>query len=140
MSGVNKVTIVGNIGKIETFVKASGTTLSMSVATSESYIDKQSGEKITKTEWHNIVVFGKLAEALQPYLVKGKQVYVEGKLQTDSYEKDGEKRYSTKIIAREIQLLGLKSDSAPPVAAATAATAQQYSAKDTAAFDDSIPF
>jgi single-strand DNA-binding protein len=106
VSGVNKVIIVGNLGK-DPEVKAVGqtTVANFSLATSESYTDK-SGQKQEKTEWHKIVAWGKLAELAGQYLKKGRQVYVEGKLQTREYEKDGQKRYSTEIVASSVTFLG----------------------------------
>ena len=105
MSGVNKVIIVGNLGK-DPEVKAVGqtTVANFSLATSESYT--KDGQKQEKTEWHKIVAWGKLAELAGQYLRKGRQVYVEGKLQTREYEKDGQKRYSTEIVANNITFLG----------------------------------
>lgn len=105
MSGVNKVIIVGNLGK-DPEVKAVGqnTVANFSLATSESYT--KDGQKQEKTEWHKIVAWGKLAELAGQYLKKGRQVYVEGKLQTREYEKDGQKRYSTEIVANNITFLG----------------------------------
>lgn len=105
MSGVNKVIIVGNLGN-DPEVKAVGqsTVANFSLATSESYT--KDGQKQEKTEWHKIVAWGKLAELAGQYLKKGRQVYVEGKLQTREYEKDGQKRYSTEIVANNITFLG----------------------------------
>jgi len=105
VSGVNKVIIVGNLGK-DPEVKAVGqtTVANFSLATSESYT--KDGQKQEKTEWHKIVAWGKLAELAGQYLRKGRQVYVEGKLQTREYEKDGQKRYSTEIVANNITFLG----------------------------------
>lgn len=105
MSGVNKVIIVGNLGK-DPEVKAVGqnTVANFSLATSESYT--KDGQKQEKTEWHKVVAWGKLAELAGQYLKKGRQVYVEGKLQTREYEKDGQKRYSTEIVANNITFLG----------------------------------
>jgi single-strand DNA-binding protein len=79
---------------------------SIRIATSESWKDKQTGEQQERTEWHRIEFFGRLAEIAGEYLKKGRQVYVEGRLRTDEYEKDGVKRYSTKIVADEMQMLG----------------------------------
>jgi len=105
VSGVNKVIIVGNLGN-DPEVKAVGqsTVANFSLATSESYT--KDGQKQEKTEWHKIVAWGKLAELAGQYLKKGRQVYVEGKLQTREYEKDGQKRYSTEIVANNITFLG----------------------------------
>lgn len=102
MSGVNKVIILGRVGQEP---KKSGPALKFSVATSEKWKDK-SGESQERTEWHNIVVFGKLADICEQYLKKGSQVYVEGRIQTDKYEKDGVTKYSTSIIANTVQFIG----------------------------------
>jgi single-strand DNA-binding protein len=106
--GINKVILVGNLGADpETRYTPSGTAItSIRIATSESWKDKQTGEQPERTEWHRIEFFGRIAEIAGEYLKKGRQVYVEGKLRTDEYEKDGIKRYSTKIIADEMQMLG----------------------------------
>ena len=108
--GVNKVIIVGNLGADpETRYTPSGTAItSFRIATSESWKDKQTGEAQERTEWHRVEAFGKLAEICGEYLKKGRQVYIEGKLRTDEYEKDGVKKWSTKIIADEMQMLGGK--------------------------------
>ena len=106
--GINKVILVGNLGADpETRYTPSGTAItSIRIATSESWKDKTSGEQQERTEWHRVKFFGRLAEIAGEYLKKGGQVYVEGKLRTDEYEKDGVKRYSTDIIADEMQMLG----------------------------------
>ena len=106
--GINKVILVGNVGKDpETRYSAGGMAVTtVSVATSESWKDKQSGEQKEKTEWHRVKFFGRLAEIAGEYLKKGSQVYIEGSLRTEEYEKDGVKRYSTDIVAAEMQMLG----------------------------------
>ncbi len=107
MSGVNKVIIVGRLGN-DPEMKAVGqgaTVTRLSVATSENWVDK-GGQKQERTEWHRIVVWGKLAEICGKYLAKGRQVYVEGKLQTRSWEDNGQKKYSTEIVASTVQFLG----------------------------------
>jgi single-strand DNA-binding protein len=107
--GINKVIIVGNLGADpETRYTGSGTAItSLRIATSEAWTDKQSGEKQERTEWHRVKLFGKLAEIAGVYLKKGRQVYIEGSLRTDKYtDKDGIERYSTDIIANEMQMLG----------------------------------
>ena len=113
MAGVNKVILLGRLGKDpEVRHLENGTPVtSFSIATSESYKDKNSGEKVEKTEWHNIVLWRGLAEVAEKYLHKGDQVYIEGKLQTRSYEKDGVTRYSTEIVGREMTMLGSKGQS-----------------------------
>jgi len=110
MSGLNKVLLIGRLGKDpETRYTQAGTAVcNFSLATSEQWIDKSTGQKQEKTEWHNCVSFGKQAETLEKYLSKGSQVYIEGKLTTDQYEKDGQTHYSTKIKVVEFQFMGGK--------------------------------
>lgn len=107
--GINKVIIVGNVGKDpETRYTTSGAAITtLSVATSEQWKDKQTGENQDRTEWHRVKFFGRLAEIAGEYLRKGSQVYIEGSLRTDKYtDKEGVDRYSTDIIANEMQMLG----------------------------------
>lgn len=107
MSGVNKVIIVGRLGQDpEMKVIGPGSTVTrLNVATSESWTDKN-GQKQERTEWHRIVVWGKLAEVCGKHLAKGRQVYVEGRLQTRSWEDQGQKKYSTEVVANVVQFLG----------------------------------
>lgn len=112
MAGVNKVILVGHLGKDpEMRYAASGLAIAnFSLATSENRKDKE-GNKETKTEWHRIVAFGKLAEICGEYLNKGKQIYIEGRIQTNKWEdKEGNTRYTTEIIANTMQMLGSKGD------------------------------
>ena len=107
--GINKVILVGNLGADpEVRYTAGGTAIaSLSVATSEQWTDKQSGQKQERTEWHRVKLFGRLAEIAGEYLKKGRQVYVEGSLRTDKYtDKQGVERYSTDIVASDLQMLG----------------------------------
>ncbi len=107
--GVNKVILVGNLGADpETRYTTSGTAIcTFNLATSESWTDKQSGEKQERTEWHRVKIFGRLAEIAQEYLKKGRQVYIEGSIRTDKFTgKDGVEKYFTDIIANEMQMLG----------------------------------
>ena len=107
--GVNKVILVGNLGKDpEVKYTANGAAVAnITVATSESWNDKQSGEKQEKTEWHRVVFFRRLAEIAGEYLRKGSQVYIEGKLQTRKWQdQNGQDRYTTEIVANEMQMLG----------------------------------
>jgi single-strand DNA-binding protein len=108
MSGINKVIILGRLGQDpESKQLENGNTVTnFSVATSESWTDKTTGEKKEQTEWHRVSVFGKLAEVAAKYLTKGRQVYLEGKLKTRSYEVDGVKKYSTDILADKIEFIG----------------------------------
>ena len=106
MGSVNKVILVGNLGRdAEVKVTASGQSVaSFSIATTETWT--KDGEKKEKTEWHRIVLWGRQADTLQPYLTKGKQIYVEGRLETRQWEKDGQKHYTTEVKADRIVLLG----------------------------------
>jgi len=107
--GVNKVILVGNLGKDpEMKYTASGAAVcNITVATSESWNDKQTGEKVENTEWHRIVSFQRLAEIMGEWLKKGSQVYIEGKLQTRKWQdQNGQDRYTTEIVANQMQMLG----------------------------------
>jgi single-strand DNA-binding protein len=107
--GINKVILVGNLGKDPDIrYTASGAAIAnVTIATSESWRDKQSGEKQEKTEWHRVVFFSRLAEIVGEYLKKGSQVYVEGRLQTRKWQdQSGQDRYTTEIVANEMQMLG----------------------------------
>ena len=107
--GINKVILVGNLGADpETRYTPGGTAItSIRIATSESWKDKQTGERQERTEWHRVKFFGRLAEIAGEYLKKGRQVYIEGSLRTDKYtDKDGIERYTTDVIANEMQMLG----------------------------------
>ena len=115
--GVNKVILVGNLGK-DPEVRYSpngGAVANITIATSESWKDKTSGEKQEKTEWHRIVFFGRLAEIAGEYLKKGAQIYVEGRLQTRKWQdKEGKDRYTTEIVANEMQMLGSREGRGAP--------------------------
>ncbi len=107
--GVNKVIIVGNLGQDpETRYMPSGAAVTnFTVATNESWKDKQTGEQKERTEWHRVAMFNRLAEIAAEYLRKGSQVYIEGKLRTRKWQgQDGQDRYTTEIIADEMQMLG----------------------------------
>lgn len=111
--GVNKVILVGTLGADpETRYTANGNAIcSIRIATNESWTDKATGQKQERTEWHRVKFFGRLAEIAGEYLKKGRQVYVEGSLRTDKYtDKDGIERYTTDIIANEMQMLGGPGD------------------------------
>ncbi|MCU0561389.1 MAG: single-stranded DNA-binding protein [Desulfobacterales bacterium] len=117
MAGINKVIIVGNLGRDPevSYVPSGAAVAKFSVATSETWKDKSTGEKKERTEWHRIVAWDKLGEICGKYLAKGRQVYVEGKLQTRSYDdKDGVKRYVTEIVAQDVQFLGGNRDAQDP--------------------------
>lgn len=122
--GVNRAIIVGHLGSDpETRFTQSGTAVcNFSVATSESWKDKQTGEQKESTEWHRVCVWGKLAEICQEYLKKGSQVYIDGKLQTRKWQgKDGQDRYTTEIIGNEMQMLGGREGNRPANTPSTSA-------------------
>lgn len=111
--GINKVILVGNLGADpETRYTASGAAITtISVATSETWRDKQTGENQERTEWHRVKFFGRLAEIAGEYLRKGRQVYIEGSLRTDKWQdQSGQDRYTTEVIANEMQMLGGRGD------------------------------
>ena len=139
---VNKVILVGNLGKDpEMKYLPSGQALcNFSLATTESWT--KDGNRETRTEWHRITTFGKLAEICGEYLTKGKQVYIEGKLQTREWEdKDGNKRYTTEIVAKDMKMLGHKDDK-PSAKASAPPSKPQYKSEPPPADDDDsdIPF
>jgi single-strand DNA-binding protein len=150
--GVNKVILVGNLGKDPDMkYTASGAAIAnITVATSESWNDKQTGEKVEKTEWHRVVFFRRLAEIVGEYLRKGSQVYIEGKLQTRKWQdQNGQDRYTTEIVASEMQMLGSRGGDAgtsPQQGGGgfrSNAPAQQDAAQpqsDNGFADDDIPF
>lgn len=148
--GINKVILIGNLGNDpETRYTSGGAAVAnISLATSESWKDRESGEQQERTEWHRIVFFGRLAEIVSEYLRKGSQIYVEGRLQTRKWQdKDGNDRYTTEIVANEMQMLGSRGggsadmgQSAPPPAAATKAAGGGGGKADEDFVDDDIPF
>ena len=111
MSGVNRVILIGRLGRDPElkFTPAGKAVTNFTMATSENWKD-DSGERQERTEWHRIVIWGKLAEVAAKYLTKGSQVYIEGKLQTRDWEKDGQKHYTTEIIANNMTMLDGKGD------------------------------
>ena len=139
MASINKVILLGNLGADPEIRYTAGgdAVATISVATSSSWNDKQSGEKREKTEWHRVVFFRRLAEVVGEYLKKGSSIYVEGQLQTNSYEdkNTGEKKFSTQRVAREMQMLGSRNsmdgqqDSSP-----------EMQSQEPPVFDDEIPF
>ena len=143
MKGVNKAIILGNLGTDpETRYSASGTAMcTIKVATSESWKDKQTGEKQERTEWHRVKFFGKLAEIAGEYLHKGSQVYVEGSIRTDKYtDKEGVERYATDIIAQNMQLLGGKPSGEAPKPSRAPTERPQQEATGGGFADGDIPF
>jgi single-strand DNA-binding protein len=144
MAGINKAIIIGRLGQDpEVRYTPDGTAVAnFSIATSEEWKDKNSGEKKERTEWHNIVAWRKLGEICGEYLSKGRQVYIEGRIQTRSWEdKDGNKRYKTEIIASDVQFLGGR-DSANAAGPSTSAPDMGGSPgfSEQGPKDDDIPF
>jgi single-strand DNA-binding protein len=142
--GVNKVILVGNLGADPDVRATSGgtTVANVSLATTDSWRDKSSGEQQERTEWHRVVFFNRLAEIVQQYLQKGSQIYVEGRLQTRKWQdKDGNDRYTTEIVANEMQMLGGRGGGTAPME--SPASRETSSASATAGgddFDDDIHF
>lgn len=138
--GLNKVVLIGRLGKDPELKYTQGGTAvaNFTVATSETWTDKASGEKKEKTEWHRIVAWGKLGEICGEYLAKGAQVFIEGKLQTRSWEQDGVTRYVTEIVASDMQML----DSKKPELAKGPVNGEDrsYSGKKEPEYDSDIPF
>ncbi len=112
MAGLNKVMLIGNLGRDPEirYSQQGLAVVNFSIATSEQWTDKNTGERQEKTEWHRIVVFGKQAEVCGKYLSKGSSIYIEGRLQTRSWEKDGQTHYTTEVVAGNFQFLGGRSD------------------------------
>ena len=157
--GVNKVILIGNVGQDpETrYMPSGGAVCNVSLATSETWKDKNTGQQQERTEWHRVVFFQRLAEIVAEYVRKGSRIYVEGRLQTRSWEQDGVKRYTTEIIANEMQMLdgrssggsdsfdrqpSYESQGAAPAAQSSGrgASAPQRQPADMDSFDDDIPF
>lgn len=155
--GVNKVILVGNLGS-DPEVRATQTgsrIANVNIATSESWTDKNTGQKQERTEWHRIVFFNRLAEIVEQYLNKGSQIYVEGSLRTRKWQdKDGQDKYTTEIVASEMQMLGGRGGGGaagggyqstapmdPPAAKGNApAAAPAAAGGPDINFDDDIPF
>lgn len=119
---VNKVILVGNLGKDPEvrYLEGGVAVASFPLATSEKYKDRNTGERISQTEWHNIVLWRGLAEVAEKYLKKGNQVYVEGKLKTRSWDdQNGQKRYTTEIVADNMTMLGSRNESGTEVSGFT---------------------
>ena len=145
--GVNKVIIIGNLGNDPEvkYMPNGGAVTNVTVATSESWKDKASGEQKEKTEWHRVVFFKRLAEIVGEYLKKGSKVYIEGKLQTRKWQdQSGNDRYTTEIIAHEMQMLDSRgtnpANSTGQAPARQAQTGSQQTNQAVPDFDDEIPF
>ena len=143
--GINKVMLIGNLGRDpETRYAQNGSAVTrFSIATSESWKDRTSGEQQERTEWHRIKLFGRQAELAGEYLKKGSQVYIEGRIQTSKYQdKDGNDRWSTEIVAREMTFLGGRGGGGGggDSQSASSASPPQRDSGPSGDFDDDIPF
>lgn len=140
MSSVNKALIIGNLGQDPEikYTQSGSPVANLSVATSERWKDKNTGEQKEQTEWHRVVVFGRLAEIAEQYLKKGSKVFIEGKIQTRDWEDaEGNKKYITEVVAREMTMLDSRASTD------SSASSSDNSAKDTAKddnFEEDIPF
>ena len=140
--GINKVIVLGNLGSDPDarYMPNGNAVTNISVATTNSWKDKESGERQEETEWHRVVFFGRLAEIASEYLIKGSQVYVEGRLQTRKWEdKEGNDRWTTEIVANDMQMLGERISSSSN-SDSTRVQKQSGSEFATDDFDDDIPF
>lgn len=152
--GVNKVILVGNLGNDPEvrYMPNGNAVANVSLATSESWKDKTTGEQQEKTEWHRVIFFNRLAEIVEQYVKKGSKLYIEGRLQTRSWEQDGVKRYTTEIVANEMQMLDSRGagagagdsgfgqerpGNAQPARSSAPAQSQPQNFDN---FDDDIPF
>lgn len=143
MAGINKAILIGRLGSDpEVRYTPSGVAVAnFNIATSEEWKDKDSGEKKERTEWHRIVAWSKLGEICGEYLAKGRQVYIEGRIQTRSWEdRDGNKRYTTEIVATDVQFLGGRDAGAGTRAASGASGSDFQGSPIQGPEDDDIPF
>lgn len=145
--GVNKVILVGNLGKDPEvrYMPSGGAVANVTLATSEQWKDKQSGEQKERTEWHNVVFYQRLAEIVGEYLKKGSQIYVEGSLRTRKWQdKSGNDRYTTEIVASDMQMLGGRGGSGSSASfdsgSKSSAPAGGDEGRFEEGFDDDIPF
>jgi single-strand DNA-binding protein len=138
--GINKVILIGHLGQDpETrYMPSGGAVTNLRLATSESWKDKNSGDQQERTEWHNVAMFGRLAEIAAEYLRKGSQVYIEGRLRTRKWQdRDGNDRWTTEVVANEMQMLGGRADSSAPARSVESSAAMSGPPSD---MDDDIPF
>ncbi|MEM6511816.1 MAG: single-stranded DNA-binding protein [Pseudomonadota bacterium] len=141
--GINKVILVGNLGNDPDtrYMPSGGAVTNLSIATSESWKDKQTGEQKERTEWHKVAMFGRLAEIGAEYLRKGSQVYIEGTLRTRKWQdRDGNDRYTTEVIANEMQMLGGRGGGGSAPMGGDPGPASQPPPPKADEFDDDIPF
>jgi single-strand DNA-binding protein len=147
MASINKVIIIGNLGRDPEvrYTPNGAAVCNASIATTRSWKDKSSGDKVDETEWHRVVFYDRLAEIAGEYLKKGRQVYVEGRMKTRKWQdKDGKDNYTTEIVAEQLQLLGTRDsdDSAKPSTSQPRGTSHSSSRPSTGFddMDDDIPF
>lgn len=140
--GINKVILVGNLGRDpETrYLPSGGAVTNVSLATSRSWKDRDSGEQKEKTEWHRIVFFNRLGEIAGEYLKRGSKVYVEGELRTREWEKEGQKHFTTEIVANEMQMLDSKGGNSDYEANNNNSNGASSSLSSSDMVDDDIPF
>ena len=143
--GVNKVILVGNLGQKPEmrYTATQSAVANISIATTESWKDKASGEMRDKTEWHRVVYFGKLAEIVEKYLDKGSSVYIEGKLQTRKWQdKSGADRWTTEIVGSELTMLGSRASNSNPTQSSSNESESPFPQDDSGPglTDDDIPF
>lgn len=143
-SGINKVILVGNLGQDPEIKYTAGgaAVTTISIATSDSWKDKDTGEDQERTEWHRVVLWRRLAEITGEYLKKGSKVYIEGQLQTRKWEQDGQTRYTTEIVAKDIQFLDSKGNSESSERSNSDSFKEQSTSdiSDGDIDDDDIPF
>ncbi len=140
--GINKVILVGNLGRDpETrYLPSGGAVTNVSLATSRSWKDRDSGEQREKTEWHRVVFFNRLGEIAGEYLKRGSKVYVEGELRTRDWEKEGQKHFTTEIVATEMQMLDSKGGNSDYETNNNSSIAAPSSLSSSDMVDDDIPF
>ncbi len=144
--GINKVILVGNLGRDpeRRALPSGGAVTNVSVATSRGWKDRDSGEQRERTEWHRVVFFNRLAEIAGDYLKRGSKVYIEGELRTREWEREGQKHYTTEIVASEMQMLDGRGDapSSPQPSSSSSSTGGQddFGPPPANDFDDDIPF
>ena len=140
--GINKVILVGNLGRDpETrYLPSGGAVTNVSLATSRSWKDRDSGEQKEKTEWHRVVFFNRLGEIAGEYLKRGSKVYVEGELRTREWEKEGQKHFTTEIVANEMQMLDSKGGNSDYEANNNNSNGASSSLSSSDMVDDDIPF
>jgi single-strand DNA-binding protein len=141
--GINKVILIGNLGKDPEvkYMPSGDAVSSFSIATTESWKDKETGDKVEKTEWHNIVAFKRIAEVCGEYLRKGSQVYIEGKLQTRKWQdRDGNDRYTTEIRVGKMQMLGSRPESRQSQGQSEPDRRPAPQQQPSGDFEDDIPF